>query len=86
MQTKACGQGNPSAEDEPLWDEKLPRIVDKGQHGLLDPSDPIQSLACYYNTHCMMIFFPFQKCKFYRIKINKTVEIIQMYHTISANM
>ncbi|MGI0041063.1 MAG: hypothetical protein ACRD94_03765, partial [Nitrosopumilaceae archaeon] len=68
---------------KPLWDEKLPRIADKGQHGLLDPLDPIQSfLACYYNTLCMMIFFHFQKYKFYRIKINKTVEIIQMYHTI----
>lgn len=43
---------------------------------------PSKALACYYNTLCMMIFSPFQKYKFYRIKINKTVESIQMYHTI----
>lgn len=61
MQTKACGQGNPSAEDEPLWDEKLPRIVDKGQHGLLDPSDPIQSFGVLLQHALHDDIFPFSK-------------------------
>jgi len=38
MQSKACGQGKILPQKmKLLWDEKLPGIVDKGQHGLLDP-------------------------------------------------
>ncbi|HXV38768.1 MAG TPA: hypothetical protein VD699_04275 [Nitrosopumilaceae archaeon] len=62
MQTKARGQDIvfPRMIKSP-WDEKLPGIVDKGQHGLLDPHwVPSKALACYYNTLCMMIFFLFQ--------------------------
>src|SRR3989337_1189744 len=57
-------------------------LVTKVNMGFWIHRIPSKALACYYDTLCMIIFFPFKKYKFYRIKINKTVEIIQMYHTI----
>jgi hypothetical protein len=42
-----------------LWDEKLPRIVDKGQHGLLDPLDPIKSFGVLLQHALHDDIFPF---------------------------
>ena len=65
-----------------LWDEKLPRIVDKGQHEAFGSigSRPKLSRVVKHALHDDI--FSSSKIYIRRFKINKTVEIIQMYHTI----
>ena len=85
MQTKAICQGKtfPQKDEKSPWDERLPGIVDKGQHETFGAIGSRPKLWRVDITRCcMIIFFPFQKYILYRIKINKTVEFIQMHHTI----
>jgi hypothetical protein len=68
---------------KPPWDEKLPGTVNKGQHKAFGSIGSRPKLwRVTIARFCMIIFFPFQRYTFYRIKINKTVEIIQMHNTI----
>jgi len=72
MQSKACGQGKILPQKmKLLWDEKLPRIVDKGQHGLLDPLDPIKSFGVLLQHALHDDIFPLQKYKFIKLKSTK---------------
>jgi len=72
MQTKASGQDIVfPLKMKPLWDEKLPGIVDKGQHGLLDPLDPIKSFGVLLQHALHDDIFPLQKYKFIKLKSTK---------------